>query len=258
MGITPTPLVLPDFALHPPMTKFADFAPSPKIYFLALMYVHNHTHKCPTRNTPRHSLRCGGLGVAEGIFQGLIGGDGLLDYAPAVVVVAEANSGAVVDSVIVERLAYLIDGNPAPGEVDVGVVSGFADAVDAEQFAERDLDLDGPNVAAGADSRQRAGNQGTDRIHAERGEHHVPARRRIYTRGTLLLGADDPSATLQDEGVGRTEVLVGDDAGAEPEGLRGFESGGGGDQVGGQAAGEEIARRTGRSQAQEDSQQQCF
>jgi hypothetical protein len=51
MGVTPTPLVLPDFAPHPPMTKFADFAPSPKIFFLAPMYVHNHTHKSPTWNT---------------------------------------------------------------------------------------------------------------------------------------------------------------------------------------------------------------
>ena len=48
MGITPTPLILADFAFPAPMTKIADFAPSPKIYFLALMYVHNHTHKRPT------------------------------------------------------------------------------------------------------------------------------------------------------------------------------------------------------------------
>jgi hypothetical protein len=51
MGFTPTPLIFADFAFHPPRPQIADFAASPKIFFLALMYVHNDTHKCSTCNT---------------------------------------------------------------------------------------------------------------------------------------------------------------------------------------------------------------
>jgi hypothetical protein len=51
MGFTPTPLILADFSFHPPRIQIADFAASPKIFFLALMYVHNNTHKCSTLNT---------------------------------------------------------------------------------------------------------------------------------------------------------------------------------------------------------------
>ena len=45
-------------------------------------------------------------------------------------------------------------------------------------------------------------------------------------------------------GVGRTEIFVGDDAGPEPEHLRRFEGIGSRDQIGGEAARQEIARRT--------------
>jgi hypothetical protein len=51
MGITPTPLILADFAAHPPKTQIADFAACRKIFFLAILYVHNNTHKCSTWNT---------------------------------------------------------------------------------------------------------------------------------------------------------------------------------------------------------------
>ncbi len=51
MGITPTPLIFPNFAHPTPTTQIADFAAYPKIFFLALLYVHNNTHKCPTWNT---------------------------------------------------------------------------------------------------------------------------------------------------------------------------------------------------------------
>ena len=50
---------------------------------------------------------------------------------------------------------------------------------------------------------------------------------------------------LKDEVFGRSVVFVGDDSGLQDEVLRSLEGVGGGDQIGGEAAGEEVARRAG-------------
>jgi len=78
-------------------------------------------------------------------------------------------------------------------------------------------------------------------IDAGRGECDVPAWRRGEGWRAGRGGGSDPAVMLKNDVVGREVVLVGNNSGAELEGLRGGESVGSGDQVSGEAAGEEVA-----------------
>src|SRR5208282_2703929 len=151
------------------------------------------------------------LSVAQRVIQCLVTRHVLFYYAPAVVKAAESDSRPVVHSAVVKRGAHLIDRYPTPGKLDVSEVARLADSGNAQQFAARDLDRDGAVVAAIVGKGIR--NQGPYRLYSERCEQHVPARWRLDSGGTLLLGADNPSVALQDHEVGRTEILVGNDAG---------------------------------------------
>ncbi len=66
---------------------------------------------------------------------------------------------------------------------------------------------------------------------------------------------------LQHQGFGRAVIFVGDDSGLQDKLLVSFEIVGGNDQVGGETASEEIARRTGaegEAQYQVESEDRCF
>ena len=63
---------------------------------------------------------------------------------------------------------------------------------------------------------------------------------------------------LKNQIFGGDVVLVGDDSGLQGELLRSFEGVGGGDEVGGEAAGEEVARRTGGEEKETDCRERMI
>ena len=63
---------------------------------------------------------------------------------------------------------------------------------------------------------------------------------------------------LKNEVFGGDVVLIGDDSGLQGELLRSLEGVGGGDEIGGEAASEEFARRTGGEEKETDCRENEF
>ena len=89
------------------------------------------------------------------------------------------------------------------------------------------------------------GDKGANRVDARRSQQDIPARRRHHAGSATGGGGGDPAVLLQHQIFGRDVVFVGDDASLQRELLRSLEGIGGRDEIGGEAACEEVARRTG-------------
>ena len=150
-----------------------------------------------------------------------------LHDAPAVVIAAKADGGTVVSVAGVEDGADFVQGNPAPGEFDVGDVALLGDAGDGDQFAARGGN--GEELLLGI----AGSDQTLKRIDAGGSERDIPARRRGESWGAWGVGGGDPAVMLQREVVGREIILVGDYTEAQLKLLLDAESVGGRDQVGG-------------------------
>ena len=184
------------------------------------------------------------LRVAQRLVQRLVAGHVLFHDAPAVVIAAKSDGRAVVHSAVVKRRAHLIDRYPTPGELDVGEVAGLADSGNAQQFAARDLDRRWGRLSG----RQSARNQRPDRIHSERASAIRPSRaedrlRRdtfcsvpmIHPRRCSTMKSGELKSLLETMPV-RSQNICG-----------ALNAVGSRDQVGGEAARQKIARRTGQA-----------
>ena len=147
--------------------------------------------------------------------------------APAVIVIAKFDGGTVEQVAGVERGANFVEGNPSPGEIDIGDAALLADTGDGDEFSSRDGDGEG-----WLGGRFR-GNQGADRVYASGSQKNVPAGLRGKAWRTRDCAGGNQAAALQYQIFGGDIVFVGEDSGLEDELLGGFECVGRGDQVGG-------------------------
>src|SRR5580704_6514931 len=139
----------------------------------------------------------------------------------------------------IESGADFVERNPSPGELYVGVVALFGDAGDGQQFSASDGNRERLLVGV------FRGNEGANGFDSGGGQKNVPARRRGETRGTGRRGGGNPAMMLEHEIFGGDVDLVRNHAGLQDVLLRRFEGIGSGDQVGGEAAREVVARRAG-------------
>src|ERR1051326_5480074 len=185
-----------------------------------------------------------GLGVFKGVVHGLYGMRNALRDAPAIVIVAKSDGRGVAQVCGIQRGADFVQRDPLPGELDIGLSSLFADSGNFDEFPSRDGKRERRAV------RLLARDQGTNGVYAGGCEQDVPAWRRREAGGAAGRSSGNPSMMLEDESLGGDVVLVGDDTDLQGELLLRAEGGRSGDEVGGEPAGEEVARRTADEQEQ--------
>jgi hypothetical protein len=130
-----------------------------------------------------------------------------LDNSPTVVVSVKSSGGAIAHVTGVDGGANFVQGNPSPGEFDIGHAAQLADTGDSDEFAPGDRNAEYLLVGiAGHDERPKC-------IHSSRRERNIPARRRRNVGRTAGLRGGNPSVMLQGEIFSRKIVRVGNDAG---------------------------------------------
>ena len=164
----------------------------------------------------------------------------------------ENDRGVVLHIPGVECCANFIQWRPLPLEINIRCVVLLADSGDAEKLpaSHRNTEI----LPAGG----IAGDQVAEGVDAKRSESDVPAWRRNEIGGAGDIGAGDPTVALEHEVVGGKVVLVGNDSSSQPELLWGLECLRAGDEVDGQTAGEEVARRTSGQTEQQRKRSQGF
>ena len=174
-----------------------------------------------------------------------------LGDAPSVVKLSETDGGFVLHLRRVKSSANFVQRDPFPYEFDIGGASLLADAGDGDEFP----------FGGGNSKRWFVGCVGgqnrVNGVDSGWGEKDIPAWGWDQARRTRGRCGRDPPMMLEDEIFGRDVVFVRDDSSLQEVLLWSFEIGGGANQVGGETAGEKVARRAGGKEQQHNDRRRC-